>query len=149
MFRGQFSHSIDQKGRVSLPARFREVLEASGDLRIIAVPWPFDRCLRLHPLGTWRELENKVAGMSPVDPSANHFRRKVLSPATDLELDGSGRVRIASELRQHAGIETEALWLGMGTFIEIWSPPRYEEATRMTDEQFNEFRNRVEELFRI
>ena len=69
MFRGQFAHTIDAKGRVSLPARFRDGLVAQGDPRFILTPALFDPCLHLYPLRGWEELEEKLAGLPSFDPN--------------------------------------------------------------------------------
>ncbi len=147
MFRGQFLHSVDQKGRVSLPSRFRDAL--AGDNRVVLAPWPFEPCLQLHPLPAWEEFEAKIAALPRMDRAINQFRRLHISRALDMELDGSGRVRVAPELREHAGLSQEVLWVGMGTHVELWSKHHYDAATTMTDEQFNVFRDKVEELIRV
>src|SRR5688572_6437351 len=98
MFRGQFLHSFDAKGRVSLPARFRDTIAASGDQRIVILPSPFDLCLRIYPLAAWERFELKVAGLSSVDPKVMRFRR-LLSAAADCEIDRVGRVLIPATMR--------------------------------------------------
>ncbi len=149
MFRGQFLHNIDDKGRVSLPARFREALESTGDRRVVLAPWPFEPCLHLHPLQAWEEFENKISALPRLDRTINQFRRLHISRALDMDVDGSGRVRVAPELRAHAELSKEVLWVGMGPHIELWSKQRYDELTAMTPEQFTEFQDKVEELIRV
>jgi MraZ protein len=147
MFRGQFLHSVDQKGRVSLPAKFREQLgEAST---VVLTPSPFDACLQLYSLQAWEELERKISAYSSVDRNVTRFRRLFISRAQDVELDGSGRVRVTQDLRDHAGLDKDVLWAGMGHYVELWSKPRWDQETEMSPEQWTEFRDKVEELIRV
>jgi MraZ protein len=146
MFRGQFQHSIDKKGRISLPARFREKLEADGDARVVIAPWPFDECLHLYPLSAWEEFEAKIAALPRLNKQINQFRRMYISRALDIDVDGSGRVRIPADMQQHAGLSGEGLWAGMGSHIELWSKPQLDTALHMDDQELSEFRDKVEEM---
>ena len=85
MFRGQFEHAIDAKGRTSFPSRFRDVLAAGSDLRLVLTRATFDRCLHLYPLRGWEELEAKIADMPQFDPNVVAFRRLYLSAAVECE----------------------------------------------------------------
>ena len=98
MFRGQFVHSVDAKGRISLPARFRDVLLADKDARFVLTPALFDPCLHLYPMAAWQEFEQKVAGLPSLDPNAVRFRRMYVSAAVECELDKAGRVADFIEL---------------------------------------------------
>jgi MraZ protein len=147
MFRGQFLHSVDQKGRVSLPAKFREQLGDAGTA--VLTPSPFDACLQLYPLQAWEELERKISAYSSVDRNVTRFRRLFISRAQDVEVDGSGRVRVTQDLRDHAGLDKDVLWAGMGHYVELWSKPRWDQETEMSPEQWTEFRDKVEELIRV
>jgi MraZ protein len=134
MFRGQFVHSVDAKGRVSLPARFRDTLIADGDPRFILTPAPFDPCLHLHPMRAWEELEQKISELPRFDANIVRFRRLYISAAIECELDGAGRVLVPPHLRERVGLERDALWAGMGRTIELWSKERWEQAIRMAPE---------------
>ena len=134
MFRGQFVHSVDAKGRVSLPARFRDALIADGDARFILTPAPFDPCLHLHPMRAWEELEQKISELPRFDPNIVRFRRLYISAALECELDRAGRVLVPPHLRERVGLERDALWAGMGRTIELWAKDRWEQATHMAPE---------------
>lgn len=149
MFRGQFVHTIDTKGRVSLPARFREALESGSPARCILTPAPFDPCLHLHPLPAWEKLENKIAELPALDQNILRFRRLYVSAAIECELDRVGRVLVPSHLRAYAGLEKDVLWAGMVTSVELWAKPRWDAALAMTPEQHEAFRRAVTEQFRI
>src|SRR5512145_2373928 len=99
MFRGQFVHSIDGKGRVSLPVRFRDTLLHDGDPRFILTPAPFDPCLHLYPMRAWEDFERKISELSSLDPNVVRFRRLYVSAAIECELDKVGRVLIPPHLR--------------------------------------------------
>lgn len=149
MFRGQFHHSIDAKGRVSLPARFRETLLANGDPRVVMTPSPFDPCLHLYPLRQWEEYEQKIAALPSLNPSIVRFRRLYVSPALECELDKSGRIQITTDLREKAFLEKEVLLAGMGPIVELWSKDLWDKALNMSPEQEAQFRADVQELVTI
>ena len=146
MFRGQFSHSVDAKGRVSLPARFRDVLVADGDARFVLTPAVFDPCLHLYPMKAWEEFERKVSELPSLDATAIRFRRMYVSAAVECELDSSGRVLVPQELRTHAKLDKDALWAGMGPILELWSKPEWDRAIAMTPEEAAELRIAMEQV---
>src|SRR5688500_20319702 len=102
MFRGQFLHSIDAKGRLSLPARFRDQIAADGDQRIVLWPSPFDLCLRVYPLVAWERFEVRISGLSSMDPKVMKFRR-LLSGSVDCEIDRVGRVLVPRSEERRVG----------------------------------------------
>ena len=134
MFRGHYEHSIDVKGRTSLPARFRDVLSAAGDMRLVVTPALFSSCLDVYPVRAWEEFEAKVAGLPKWDPDVVMLRRRYVSAALDCELDRQGRVLIAPSLRDHAGLVKEVLWAGMGHTMELWSRDRWADALASTED---------------
>ena len=147
MFRGQFSHSVDAKGRVSLPARFRDVLIAdSGDARFVLTPAVFDPCLHLYPMRAWEEFERKVSELPSLDATAIRFRRMYVSAAVECELDGSGRVLVPEHLRQRINLEKDALWACMGRTLELWAKSSWDAALTMTSDEAASFRAALEQL---
>jgi MraZ protein len=110
MFRGHFEHAIDDKGRTSLPARFRDVLAPTGELRLVVTPALGDPCLDVYPMGAWEALEAKLSGLNAFDPQVIDFRRFYVSAAVECELDKQGRVLIPPSLREHAQLEKAELW---------------------------------------
>ena len=121
MFLGRYSHNLDDKGRLALPSRFRAEL-AGG----VVVTRGFDACLLVYPTATWLPLAEKVSALSISDPDVRVLRRMLFANALDMELDRQGRILVPADLRAHAGIEREAVVLGMHTFIEVWSPAGWE-----------------------
>ena len=120
MFLGRYAHNLDAKGRLAIPARYREAL-ADG----VVLTRGIDRCLALYPLQVWQPLAEKVAALPLTDADARNFRRLVFAEAVDLNLDGQGRILIPPELLRYAEIEREAVVVGVDTSIEIWSPERW------------------------
>ena len=146
MFRGQFTHSVDAKGRVSLPARFRDVLVADGDARFVLTPAVFDPCLHLYPMKAWEEFERKVSELPSLDATAIRFRRLYVSAAVECELDGSGRVLVPPHLRERVKLDKDALWAGMGRTLELWAKSSWDAALTMTSEEADSFRAALEQL---
>ncbi len=167
MFRGHFEHAIDAKGRTSLPARFRDVLDAprglgqrapSGDpepqastneVCLILTPALFDPCVHVYPLGAWEELEAKIAALPQFEPNVVAFRRKYLSAAVECELDKQGRILVPPSLREHADLQKDVLWAGMGATAELWSKERWKAAQTMSDSELASFKAAIAEQFRL
>ena len=149
MFRGQFIHSIDAKGRVSLPARFRDLVLNGGDPRLVVTPAPFDACLHAHPMAAWEEFEQKIAELPRMDEHVVRFRRIYVSAAIECELDKAGRILVPPHLRDKASLSKDVLWAGMGKTMELWSKPRWDEALEISESDQQAFKNAITELIRI
>ena len=119
MFRGHFEHAIDDKGRTSLPARFRDVL--GGESILLVTPALGDACLDVYPEKEWKKLEAKLAEKNAFDQEVIDFTRFYVSAAVECELDKQGRILIPPALRTHARLDKSALWLGHGHRVELWS----------------------------
>jgi MraZ protein len=125
VFSGRFEHSIDGKGRTSLPSRFREVLAATGDPRI-KIAAGLETCLVIYPMQDWLALEERLAALPQFEPALIRFRRHHMSTGVDCEVDKLGRVLIPAALRSYAGLTRDLLWAGMGKNIELWDKQRLE-----------------------
>lgn len=141
MFLGRFNHTIDAKGRLALPARYREQLTDG-----VVVTRGFDPCLLIYPFASWLPLAEKVSGLSITDPDVRMLRRVLFAEASDLQLDKQGRILVPAELREYAGLEREATVVGMHTFIEIWSPGRWESQRDLLDRDGGTIAERLTEL---
>jgi MraZ protein len=115
MFLGRFEHSVDNKGRVAVPARFRG--ELNGELVITRGN---DRCLYLFTQDAWEPLAAKLNALPTGDADARNMRRAVFSAAEPVELDKQGRMMIPDHLRQYSGITGNVFIIGLGTYVEIW-----------------------------
>ena len=125
MFRGQYEHTIDAKGRTSVPARFREVLAAGGDGRLVLTTG-LDPCVVAYPMQEWLAFEERLARLPQFDPSVQMLRRIYVSGAVECEVDKVGRILVPQTLRRHADLAREVLWAGMGRHVELWSRERFE-----------------------
>ena len=119
-FKGEFSHAIDAKGRLIIPAKFREGL---GDHFVVTKG--FDGCLYVFDQEGWDALEQKLAALPLNNKDARLIKRFFLAGATDPELDKQGRSLIPSPLLQHAGITKDVTVVGVGDKLEIWSSDRW------------------------
>ncbi len=130
MFLGRYAHALDAKGRLAIPARFREDL-ADG----VVLTRGIDRCLSLYPMAAWLPLAEKVSALPITDPDARNFRRMVFAEAVDEVPDGQGRILLPPELRRYAEIDREAVVVGMNTYLEIWNPARWDGLTATVEDE--------------
>ncbi len=145
MWQGQHEHAMDAKGRVALPARFRESLSAAGEDRFVLTS-SLDPCLVAYPLAEWRAFEEKLSRLPRFDPSVVKLRRLYVSAAQEVTFDAQGRVLVPPSLRTHAGLEKEALWAGLGRYAELWSKERWTRAIETTEDERAALAGKLAEL---
>jgi MraZ protein len=126
VFRGRYEHSIDTKGRTSVPSRFREVMVAQGDARLV-VTTGLDTCLVAYPMGEWLAFEKRLSALPQFDADVVTLKRIYVSGAVECEVDKVGRILIPAALRKHARLHRDALWAGMGSYIELWAKESFED----------------------
>jgi MraZ protein len=134
MFRGRFEHIVDSKGRVSIPAKFRELLAEKYDDRLILTN--FDRCLVAYPYEEWRVLEERVGSLSMVKKEVKAFQRFFISGATECPIDKLGRVLVPPTLRDYAQLGRNVVFAGMLRKFEIWSKERWLEEIKRSEVDF-------------
>ncbi|MBI2993987.1 MAG: division/cell wall cluster transcriptional repressor MraZ [Gammaproteobacteria bacterium] len=127
MFRGFSTVSIDNKGRVAIPSRFRERLRGLADGRLVQTLSPLDRALWLYPLPEWESIETKLAALSDFDRQSRRAKQMMRGYATDAELDTQGRILIPQVLREYASLNRQAVVLGQGNKFEIWDLRAWQE----------------------
>lgn len=123
MFLGQYHHNLDDKGRLTIPARFRDLLAAEGAY----VLQGFDHNLMVLTASTFEAISRRVNRMSITDPTARLLKRLIFSTANFVEVDRAGRFLLPQFLRQSAALDSEVVIVGAGDFFEIWSPEIWEE----------------------
>jgi MraZ protein len=128
VFLGEFEHSIDDKGRVAVPARFREEL---GEGMVLTRG--FDQCLQAFPRPVWQQLAQKVSSLSLGSPEARNLRRMLFSNAAEVEVDRQGRILVPQNLREYAGLAEQVVITGMDTFFELWSAERWRTVMEQLD----------------
>ncbi len=121
MFRGFSSVSLDSKGRLAVPSRYRERLVGGADGALVQTLNPLDRSLWLYPLPEWEIIEAKLADLSDFDTRSRRAKQMMRGYATDCQLDTHGRILIPAELRDYAQIDKQAVLLGQGNKFEIWN----------------------------
>ncbi|MCO4756833.1 MAG: division/cell wall cluster transcriptional repressor MraZ [Oceanospirillaceae bacterium] len=127
MFRGVNPINLDAKGRMAIPARYREQITGSCDGCLVATIDTDDRCLLLYPLQEWEEIQKKIEALPSLNPVARRLQRLLIGHATDLDMDANGRLLLPAPLRDYAGLEKKIVLLGQGRKFEIWSESRWAE----------------------
>lgn len=120
MFRGVHHLSLDGKGRMALPARQRDRLQALCAGQLVATIDTQSKCLLLYPLPTWEVLEREIQGLPALNPAVRRFQRLLIGYASDLECDAAGRVLLPPALRDYAGLDRKAVLVGQGNKMELW-----------------------------
>ena len=127
MFRGANKVTLDAKGRLAMPARYRETLVERSEGRLVATVDRGDRCLLIYPLPDWEEIERKLMRLPTLNPQARRLQRLMVGHATDLELDSHGRVLVPPKLREYAGLTRQAMLIGQGSRFELWDETHWNE----------------------
>ncbi len=136
MFRGRFEHNLDEKGRVAIPARFRDLILGDQDRASIVIT-NTDKCLAAYCLKDWELLEKKIATLSQFDPKVSAFKRVIIGCAQECEFDRAGRILIPADLRRDAGIERECVVVGQINKFEIWSDVAWKKMIAESSDQFS------------
>ena len=126
VFRGATKVTLDAKGRMAIPTRYRERLSTRCDGEII-VTVDKDHCLLVYPLPDWEELERKLVRLPSMNKVARRIVRIMVGYATEVEMDGSGRVLVSRELRDFAGLEKNGMLIGQGNKFELWDEATWNE----------------------
>ena len=122
MFLGQYQHNLDEKGRLTIPAKFRDALAEGAYLT-----QGFDRNLRLLTEADFEIMAEQIGRLSMTDPAIRQLRRLIFATASEVQLDRIGRTLVPQFLREFAGLENEAVIVGVGEAVEIWSPEAWAE----------------------
>ena len=117
MFLGQFQHTLDEKGRLMIPARYRELLAAGA-----FITQGFDKCLMVMTDAYFAQVYDRINSMNLADPTARLLRRLILSNAYPVEVDKVGRILVPGNLRQVIALDGEAIVAGQGDYFEVWNP---------------------------
>jgi MraZ protein len=129
VFTGEYRHSVDGKGRLAVPARFRAQLQSGA----VVSRW-LDACLAIHTKVGWDLLSEKVAALPITDATSRRFQRFVFAGAVEAELDGQGRVLLPAFLRDAIGLANEAVVVGSRDHAEIWAPAGWDDYSRALDD---------------
>ncbi|RKD34292.1 division/cell wall cluster transcriptional repressor MraZ [Thermohalobacter berrensis] len=141
MFIGEYQHSIDKKGRLIIPAKFREAL---GNSFILTKG--LDNCLFVYPLDEWRKFEEKLNSLPLTRKDARAFVRFFFAGATECQLDKQGRILIPSNLRKHCKLEKDAVIIGVSNRVEIWSLEEWDSYNEADDLSYENIAEKMAEL---
>jgi MraZ protein len=122
MFLGQYQHNLDEKGRLMIPARYRELLAAGA-----FITQGFDKCLMVMTDAYFAQVYDRINSMNLADPTARLLRRLILSNAYPAEVDRVGRILVPGNLRQVIALDGEAIVAGQGDYFEVWNPVDWNE----------------------
>ncbi|MCH8116625.1 MAG: division/cell wall cluster transcriptional repressor MraZ [Proteobacteria bacterium] len=126
MFRGATNVTLDVKGRMAMPTRYREQIAARCDGQIV-VTVDKDYCLLIYPFPDWEELERKLVRLPSMNKIARRILRIMVGYATEVDMDTNGRILLSHELRDFAGLDKQAILLGQGNKFELWDEKRWSE----------------------
>ncbi len=125
MFQGATGLNLDAKGRLAVPTKHREPLQAGPESKLVLTAHPH-RCLLLYPAQAWEPIRARIMTFSSFDPQLSLWKRLLVGFAEDLELDASGRLLISPELRKFAAFERQLMLVGQGSHFELWSEQAWE-----------------------
>lgn len=145
MFRGRYEHTIDTKGRTSVPVRYRDVLESAGERRVVLTS-ALDPCLNAYALSEWLAFEERLAKLPQFDPSVVRLKRIYVSGAVECEIDDSGRILIPPSLRSYARLDKHLVWAGSGKYAELWAKEEWDKHLDTTESERRAIGARLAEL---
>jgi len=142
MFIGEYSHSVDGKGRIAIPYRFRKYLKGGA----VVAKGLMDKCLYIYPKEEWEKLSAKLAGLPISDSKARAFSRLMFSGAAEVSFDRQGRILLPNYLRQYSGLKTQAVVSGVYNRVEIWDAKSWQEYKNKSEKTTLDLSKHLEEL---
>lgn len=127
MFRGQNPVTLDAKGRLAMPSRYRERLKDRSDGQLIVTVSRSDRCLLIYPMSEWLETERRLMALPSLDPANRRLQMLMVGHAMEMEMDAQGRVLIPPNLREYAGLTRDAVLIGQANRLELWDEAHWKE----------------------
>ncbi|HHQ4723355.1 division/cell wall cluster transcriptional repressor MraZ [Aeromonas veronii] len=127
MLRGAHAISLDSKGRLAIPTKFRDRLRDESDGQLVCTIDIAHPCLLLYSLNEWEEVERKLKTLSSMNPQERRLQRLLLGHATECELDGNGRLLLSQPLRNHAGLDKKIMLVGQLNKFELWDEARWQQ----------------------
>jgi MraZ protein len=141
MFLGEYQHSLDPKNRFTVPSKFREGLGES-----FVATKGLDNCIFLYPLSEWQTIEEKMRALPFTQSDVRAFARFFLSGACECEMDKQGRILVPQKLREYAQIDKEAVIIGVGSRVEVWSSENWERYSSKAEESYETVAEKLVDL---
>ena len=120
MFRGVHNINLDAKGRMAVPARYRQLLHERDNGALVVTIDTEEACLLVYPLKEWEPIQAKLEALPSFNPAARRIQRLIIGHATDIEMDSNGRVLLPAPLREYAGLSKKLIMMGQGNKFELW-----------------------------
>ncbi len=119
-FSGKYYYTVDPKGRIIIPAPFREIITSNYSTKLFITNAPFEECLYIYPLEEWNKLQDQIRAKPRSDDAIRFFMRRVIASAVEVEIDKQGRILIPVALREDANINSDVVIAGQVEKIELW-----------------------------
>jgi len=142
VFIGDFTYSIDSKGRINIPAKFRQNLSPEANGTFVLTPG-FETCISVYPLDEWKKTEDRLKRLNPFKEKHRKFIRLMLSNVAEFQMDRQGRIPIPPELIKFAMLDKEVRIIGMLNRFEIWNPKVYEQYQAESQKNFEELAEEI------
>ncbi|NMB18001.1 MAG: division/cell wall cluster transcriptional repressor MraZ [Erysipelothrix sp.] len=142
MFMGEYQHNLDTKGRIIIPAKFRDEL---GDTMVVT-RW-LDGCLAIYTMEQWQALYEKLQTLPATKREARRFTHMIMAKASECNLDSQGRIRLPAPLIKEASLEKECVVIGVSDHVEIWNKERWDEYYEVASESFEDIAESLTEFF--
>jgi len=141
VFIGEYKHSLDQKGRLAIPAKFRKILNRGA-----VVTRGLDSCLFLYTQEEWQKLAEKLASLPLSRANTRAFSRLMLAGAMDVQIDSQGRINLPSYLQKYAGLKKKAIIAGLYNRLEVWDEEKWEKFKKGTENKSSDIAEALSEL---
>ena len=145
MFRGPSKITLDAKGRLAIPTRFRDRIASRCDGQLVATA-DRDHCLLIYPLPDWEEIERKLVRLPSLDKRAQRLKRLMLGHAVEVDMDGHGRILVPKELREFASLDRQVMLIGQGNKFELWDEEHWVERRDEWLEEGDDYTDLSQEL---
>jgi MraZ protein len=143
-FRSRSEHTLDAKGRLNIPSRFRDVLQDHDNGQLMVTNW--HKCLKAFPVNVWERIETTLLVQGKKQPGMDSFRRYVISGVTECSLDKQGRILLPPTLRTDFELKKDVVLNGMLDHFEIWDKIAWEKETKLTRDKFSDFEQSLSAL---
>lgn len=127
MFRGVHNINLDAKGRMAVPARYRDLLADKESSQLVVTIDTEEKCLLVYPLSQWEPIQTKLEALPSFNAAARRIQRLIIGHATDVDMDGNGRLLLPAPLREYAGLEKKLVMMGQGNKFELWDEVHWQE----------------------
>lgn len=141
MFMGEYHHNLDNKGRLIIPAKFRNQIG-----KLIVFTRGMEGCIFGYPISEWQKIEAKLAQLPLTKKNARNFMRIFYSGAMETEFDKQGRVNFSTTLKEYAGLEQECIIIGVSNRIEIWSAERWQKFSEQASEDYDDIAENLDDI---